>query len=524
MPQLSQVYCFHMQVGQHSVGLVITAVLAFLLHASLTAEAPAFSLSQAYGPHGIGFRVVDQYDHARSFAHHIGPLGAVTTEQRDRPLQTLIWYPGTVKDETKVTFSRYRELADDQYTFTPVQKGQTPAAQRGLHQGQSDVMHAVENAAPEPRKFPLVIYAPAFTSPSFENADLCEYLASFGFVVIASPSNGAHGPMTGDGLEGVHAQAQDISFLIGFAESLKQVDASRVAVIGYSWGGLSNFFAAANDDRITALVCLDGSARYFPKKIEDSKEVYPHRLTLPILFFTSMNQSLEELIEDQQDVSASVLNDLIHSDLWIVNMQQMTHENFSAASDRTSSATVGQPIPDFTDQEIATSYGWMARYTLEFLLDELKDSAPSKKFLQATPREDGVPTHLLSLTFRAGTGIPMTVQALALKAHEEGFIKLPVIYADAKKANNDDLSNSDLISWGEELIGQGHLNEGIEVMKLTISLHPDVWYPYRVLSQAYVANHQPDLALAMVKELLQRDPQNEFGKTYLKTLEAGSSR
>jgi dienelactone hydrolase len=66
---------------------------------------------------------------------------------------------------------------------------------------------------------------------------------------------GAHTrAMTGVGLEGVHAQARDISFLIGFAQTLKQVDLSHIAVAGWSWGGLSNFFAAADDDRITALI------------------------------------------------------------------------------------------------------------------------------------------------------------------------------------------------------------------------------------------------------------------------------
>lgn len=38
--------------------------------------------------------------------------------------------------------------------------------------------------------------------------------------------------------------------------------------------------------------------------------------------------------------------------------------------------------------------------------------------------------------------------------------------------------------------------------KLTISLHPDVWCQHRLLSQTYVANHQPDLAIEMLKQLL----------------------
>lgn len=492
-----------------------------------SADRSVFALSQPFGSYAVGFRLVEQYDHSRVFAPRTGPMGEPTTGERDRPVQTLIWYPAAEKSGAPVTLARYLSLAAHQYTFQPTADAEKrKSGDTDSKEGAKEQMRAVENASPAAGSFPLIIYAPAFTSPSFENVDLCEYLASFGFVVIASPSNGAHGGMTGEGLEGVHAQAQDISFLIGFAENLKQVDSSRVAVVGYSWGGLSNFFAAANDDRISALVCIDGSSRYFPKKIGDSKEVSPQKLTLPLLFFTSRNQSLEEIVQDRQDVSISVLNEMVHSDVYIVNMREMAHRDFSAISERIPSGTVDRPASEFTDAETATSYSWMARYTREFLQAELNGDAASLAFLKRPPRENGVPPHLLSVDLRPGSGIPMTVQALAVKARSDGFSRLPQIYADAQKTNGDaHLTVGDLTGWGEQLIGGGHLNEGIEVMRLTISLYPTAsWYPYRVLSQAYVSNHQNDLAIATLKELLQKDPQNEFGQVYLKSLETTPKR
>ena len=55
-------------------------------------------------------------------------------------------------------------------------------------------------------------------------------------------------------LAGVDAQARDISFLIGYAQTLSNTDMSEVGVVGFSWGGISNLFAAARDNRIDALV------------------------------------------------------------------------------------------------------------------------------------------------------------------------------------------------------------------------------------------------------------------------------
>ncbi len=61
--------------------------------------------------------------------------------------------------------------------------------------------------------FPVVIYAPA--QFSWENADLCEYLASHGYIVIAGSALGA----TSD-LAGANVQARDIAFLLAYAHTL----------------------------------------------------------------------------------------------------------------------------------------------------------------------------------------------------------------------------------------------------------------------------------------------------------------
>jgi dienelactone hydrolase len=46
---------------------------------------------------------------------------------------------------------------------------------------------------------------------------------------------------------------------------------TRVAALGFSWGGLANSLAAAKDDRIDALISLDGSERYFPGFVKSSE-------------------------------------------------------------------------------------------------------------------------------------------------------------------------------------------------------------------------------------------------------------
>jgi pimeloyl-ACP methyl ester carboxylesterase len=130
---------------------------------------------------------------------------------------------------------------------------------------------------------------------SWENADLCEYLASYGYVVIAGPDMGVTTRDMSSDIAGINAQARDISFLIGYAQTLPNTDMSAIAVAGFSWGGISNLFAAAHDSRIDALVALDGSMRYFPGLIKQAGDVHPDQMTIPLLYFTQGEISIENI-------------------------------------------------------------------------------------------------------------------------------------------------------------------------------------------------------------------------------------
>jgi len=44
-------------------------------------------------------------------------------------------------------------------------------------------------------------------------------------------------------------------------------------------------FAASRDNRIKALVSLDGSERYFPGLVGESKTIHPDQMTIPLIYF-----------------------------------------------------------------------------------------------------------------------------------------------------------------------------------------------------------------------------------------------
>jgi hypothetical protein len=208
-----------------------------------------------------------------------------------------------------------------------------------------------------------------------------------------------------DDLDGINAQARDISFLITYAESLPDADLSQVAVVSWSWGGISSLFASARDSRIHALIEMDGSMRYYPGLVKKAEDVRPDRMTIPLLFFTR-NVSLEEL--DNDGVSGAdkdgpnILNAWIHGDLYTANMLGMAHPEFSSMFQRRETAQrfADNQVADYGREDADTSYAWVALYTLSFLNTYLKHDVSAKAFLTKSPAENRVPRHFMEIKFR----------------------------------------------------------------------------------------------------------------------------
>jgi dienelactone hydrolase len=190
-------------------------------------------------------------------------------------------------------------------------------------------MWASKDAPAAAGKFPVVIYAPGHSGSATENVDLCEYLASHGYIVIASRSMGARTQSMTEDLEGLEAQAGDIAFLIGQAHGMPQADMSRIAVVGFSWGGMANVLAAARDDRIRALVSLDGAVRKYTQYVDGGKDaakyVSPARLAVPMLFVGSGHESVEAMVKGKAKIDYSLLNQMTYADMTIVTMRPLVH-------------------------------------------------------------------------------------------------------------------------------------------------------------------------------------------------------
>jgi dienelactone hydrolase len=491
-------------------------------------DPPLFHFTLPPGPYAVGLKVVEQYDYSRTWGSPIDDLGKPKTGEHARPLQTFIWYPAEKSAGKPMTVGDYANLAMTETSFGKPDPNTGDGWRKAMKPTLGDAMWAVRDAPAAAGRFPVVVYAPSFGAMSWENADLCEFLASHGYLVIGTTALGAQGRGMTNDLAGIDAQARDISFVIGYAQTLPNADMSEIAVAGFSWGGIANLFAAARDLRIDALVCLDGSLRYYPGLVKAAGDVHPDQLTIPLLEFTQGEFTMEDqeryLNDPAKHHGPSVLNEWTHGDLITVHMLGMMHQEFSSMYQRNEDvwkeAANGQFKADYGREDGIAGYAWMARYTLAFLDANLKHDAAAVTWLKKTPAENGVPQHFLAVDFRAGKGIPATLEGFRAELGRKGFDQASQIYAAIHKESPDfKPEEGALEDWGDRLMRNDHVPEAIAILHLDVSLYPDASDPYAHLAGAYAKAGQKQQAIENYKKALEKNPDNEEAKKLLSSLE-----
>ena len=506
--------------------LRLAALLILCLFTGTAHASPGFADLKP-GPHTVGFRVVQQYDYARAYKGRTDAVtGKPTTGELARPIQTLVWYPAQ-KGGVPIRYADYlrTEATDETFARTEAEtaafladKLQWAATQVGQKQAQQLIeqrMWAVRNAPAEAGKFPVVIYAAGGGGTAHEAADLCEYLASHGYVVLASRSLGTRTKDMNFDAEGLDTQARDIQFLLSYAHSLPQADVAHVAAAGWSWGGLANALAATQDARIAAIVSFDGT-----KAREDTKPVSRVRLTVPWLYVQRRSESVRELSAKGMETTGLLMNEAKYADLYHLIMNPMEHKDFSTIGLRLAEA---EHFAEYSRAEVEAAYHWTCRYTLEFLNANLKDDATGRQFLNRTPTQNGVPAHMARQYHLPARSGPVPTQAgFAAALAREGFGKALEIYRRLQQQEPAfALSEGALNTWGYQLLREAHdLPAARAIFALGTELYPNDPNLFDSLAEADENNHDTPAAIQHYRRSLELNPGNTNAQQRLQALAA----
>ncbi|HKW36026.1 MAG TPA: dienelactone hydrolase family protein [Candidatus Acidoferrum sp.] len=419
-----------------------------------------------------------------------------------------------------MTVGDYVVLADTEIHFdTPDQEHNK--WRRRLKSSFDLSLWAVREAKPVEGRYPVVIYAPSQSSIAWENADLCEYLASHGYVVLASPSLGPSTRGVSDDLAGIDAQALDISFLISYANSLPDTDSSKVAVVSFSWGGISSLFAATRDPRIQVLAEMEGSMRYYPGLVASAGDIHPAQLKLPLLFFTANRLNyIEDFDADHGPLNEgrSVLNEWTHGDVTTVNMVGMSHPEFSSMFQRMQNPDIfpGDQVADYGREDANTSYSWVALYVLQFLNAYVKHDAAAKEFLGRTTAKNGVPKHIMEIKFRPKSFAE--IMRSAARMGEESAWKTFQSFAADPMHRYMTGEEKTINRLGYAFLKEKDPSSAVVLFKLNTEAYPDSANAWDSLGDGYEATNDIQDARMAYARSVELNPGNEHAKGELAKL------
>ena len=427
------------------------------------------SFTMLAGPYAVGFRALDLIDATRTYRANVSFNGAPQMRDRARPVQTSIWYPAVKGTGQALRYGDYLDLWSRQ-------DGKPSAAQvREFRQmlrracaetrsrSECDVLFeasvsARRDAQAARGRHPVVVYNAGGGKPSFDNSVLDEYLASYGYVVIASPNtwNWSQTRRVGKSIESAEASARDIEFHIGYARYLQYADTKKLAVMGYSWGGLAATLVGMRNSAVQAVVSLDGSIRN-PGKLYESAPLHdPDTLCGAFLQLSSNPaRSLlgarlrghavsEEMLTAQPPFE--FFDALRNVDAYSGTMLHFHHGNFSAFDTLFDTDRVaGEP----TLADDLEGYAVMAE-TVRHFLDAYvrRDSVALAWLQQPVARPD-----VIQLTEkRASRALPNTVEAYAAYLHRHGLdaLKSAVVRERASDAGYG-LSELEIEEWAHQL-------------------------------------------------------------------------
>ncbi|UCG61514.1 MAG: hypothetical protein JSV52_14545 [Candidatus Zixiibacteriota bacterium] len=222
------------------------------------------------GQYAVGFETIEKFDYSRTFRDKYDYDGNLRERQTARPIQLCVWYPAKANPTDRpMVYGEYAFPAPEDPRFYDLLSGlQAREANYlvpllGSLNLLADMMNlrvgATKKAERAEGSFPLIIYHPDVNRAYCENAALCEYLASHGYIVATSHTFGTADLPVMVNAANLETMVRDRELVYGSMYQYPHVDMSRPAVVGCGMGGLSALLMQMRNTDIEAVVVLDGT-------------------------------------------------------------------------------------------------------------------------------------------------------------------------------------------------------------------------------------------------------------------------
>lgn len=478
------------------------------------------------GKYKVGFKHYTINDSTRTYRIH----NEFNNQLIARPIPISIWYPATIADSKpeQLTVLNYLEVLKEEEEWKNLPNyflldwfpylWNTPENKAHL----SEKANAFSNPTLLVGKFPVVVYAPSYQASSIENFALFEYLASNGFVVISSPSRGTDTRwLEGGTTRDMETQSRDVEFLLKEIHRYENIDLEKVALMGFSFGGLSNAITVMKNKAISAIVSLDGTERYNYSVLEKSPYFNLDKFSIPYIHFAQKEIPKEVLTTDKipEDLNYKfqLYDSLENSNIYRYRFHDLTHSYFSSFGVLFANRDKRQ---DKSDVKIMASYNLLCQYTLHFLNATLKNEKKAIDFIENKPVTNGFFDSLISKESKQAIKKDFTYRDFNDLAFKQDYQDLIPLYTKTiSDYPNLELQEGMLntlglrLSFNPEKKGQGY-----NVFLLALHIYPKSANLYDSLAEAYLHNKDFKNAISNYEKSLELNPDNQNAIDRLKQL------
>jgi len=486
------------------------AVLILLLWAFTTtsaAESTPLWAALDSGPYHVGFETVEKYDYSRTFRDRYDYDGLLRSGETARPIQICIWYPAVHKpDDLPMVYAEYNFAAPldaSFYGFLAQLQGREVNYMAGSLRTTGgrilNIMNvtvgAVRDADHAEGTFPLVIYCSDIGGGLSENATMCEYLASHGFIVASSPAVGQAGTGVGTSSADLEAMTRDREFVYGHMRDYPGVDNSRPVVVGYGVGAVAAVLMQTRNTDIEAVAAVNPAFLYRDgaQLLLDNSFYGVERMHVPLLL---------TYISGHEDLNLSAADSMRYAERFMLGMEGYNHLDFSQY------ALTGALYVDTTAANVepsAARYQAVCLSTLKFLDAVIKDDQAAREFFvnPSTQLAAGAPAVTGRILEKQ---IPPPTQAQFMQLIEDDKIERAIeIYDERRAVDPEYVPFTELAMniLGYQLIGQNRTREAALIMRINTEAFPNsanVWDSY---ADACLANGDTETAVKCYEMVLQ---------------------
>ena len=504
--------------------LTILQILIFFLGNLIAAQTSLEDIDLENGAYKVGFLHYTANDNTRTYSR----IFDYTNKKVPRPIPVSIWYPSKqdMFNSEPLTVLDYLEILKDEEEWEHLPNEQilnwfyyanTPANQKHL----LETTTAYSGAGFAEGKFPVIIYAPSFQASSIENFALCEYMASHGFVVISSPSRGTETRWFGNNnAKEIETQARDVEYLMTEIGKYP-VAGDDIAIMGFSFGGLSNILVQNRNDKVKAVVSLDGTERYQYGLLTQSPFFDAFKMDVPYMHMAQ--KDIPEIVLKEDNIDAALntefkfYDSITNSKVYRLKFHNLTHSHFSTLGVLFADRDKRQ---DKSDPVIMDSYKWVARYALHFLEVTLRKDDNAKKFIDNNPQDNGAGDDLIMLQIKQPEKEGYTFQDFNELASKKNYKNLVQLHDSILKNHPSfKIPEGHLNTLGLQLVFNPKTSDqGIQVILLGTKLYPNSANLYDSLAEGYLFMGNDEKAIESFERSLELNPQNQNAISRLEQL------